>query len=251
MRNLKTRLIACGAHFGLSIVVATLVAALVFVLWYPVPFREISGGRELFFIVIAVDVVLGPLITLAVFNLAKPRAELVRDLAVVVVLQLGGLVYGLHTVYIVRPVVMALEGDRLRVVRVMDLEGASLTDAPEEFRRLPLWGVLHIATRRPTESEKSSALKLGLEGRDLGMQPEFWLPERETPSAWARAAKPVATLIAQHPKQAEDIRMAVVSASRPADKIGFLPILARTTTWTALIGRDDGQVIGYVPVDGF
>ena len=47
-------------------------AGLVFALWYPYPYREISGGRELFLIVVAVDVIMGPLLTLAVFNRSKP-----------------------------------------------------------------------------------------------------------------------------------------------------------------------------------
>ena len=68
MRNWKERLRASGIHFGISLCIAALAAALVFGLWYPYPYREISGGRELFFLLAAVDVIMGPLITLAIFN---------------------------------------------------------------------------------------------------------------------------------------------------------------------------------------
>ena len=78
---------------------ALLAAALVFGLWYPYPYREISGGRELFFIIVAVDVVMGPLLTFAVFNRKKPLKELKRDLGVIVLLQLAALGYGLWTVF--------------------------------------------------------------------------------------------------------------------------------------------------------
>ena len=57
------------------------------------PYREISGGRELFLILMAVDVILGPLMTLTIFNRAKPWPELRRDLAIVVLIQLAALVY--------------------------------------------------------------------------------------------------------------------------------------------------------------
>lgn len=40
---------ASGIHLGLSLVMASLAALLVFGIWYPYPYREISGGRELFF----------------------------------------------------------------------------------------------------------------------------------------------------------------------------------------------------------
>ncbi len=62
----KDRLRASAIHFSLSLVVAALSAVLVFGLWYPYPYREISGGRELFLLVVTVDVILGPLITLAI-----------------------------------------------------------------------------------------------------------------------------------------------------------------------------------------
>ena len=95
---LMVRTRASAIHLVASTVVAALAGALVFFLWYPLPFREIAGGRELFLLLVAIDVVLGPLITLAVFNPRKPRTELVRDLSVVVLLQLAALAYGLHTV---------------------------------------------------------------------------------------------------------------------------------------------------------
>ena len=67
---------AASWHVLCSVGVALLAAAVVFGLWYPFPYRDLSGGRELFFLVVAVDVVCGPLLTLVLFNPAKPRAEL-------------------------------------------------------------------------------------------------------------------------------------------------------------------------------
>ncbi len=75
-----------------------LAALLVFGLWYPYPFREISGGRELFLLIVGVDVVMGPLITLAVFNPSKSRREKILDFSLIGLLQTGALVYGLWAV---------------------------------------------------------------------------------------------------------------------------------------------------------
>ena len=46
----RIRLAAPAAclHLAFSAVVAALVAWAVFAVWYPYPYREISGGRELF-----------------------------------------------------------------------------------------------------------------------------------------------------------------------------------------------------------
>ncbi len=60
-----------GLHFLISAAVAAVAAVLVFCVWYPGPFRLMAGGRDLFLLVTSVDVVIGPLLTFAVFNRAK------------------------------------------------------------------------------------------------------------------------------------------------------------------------------------
>jgi hypothetical protein len=249
-----SRVRAAAVHLLLSAVVAALAALLVFVLWYPSPFRELSGGRELFFIVIAVDVALGPLITFAVFDLRKPQAELMRDLGVVVLLQLAALLYGLHTVAQARPAVVALEGSRLRVVRAIDLDDSQLALAPEGLRNLSLTGPLFVATRRPTGSERLESIERGLAGQDIGMRPEFWLPQTQAGAAYASAAMPLDRLRTLYPKRVAELNAAVtaITANRKTDgALGYLPMLARRTDWSALIDLKDGSVVGYVPIEGF
>jgi hypothetical protein len=247
----KARLRAAAIHLAASAAMAALAATLVLALWYPHPYREISGGRELFLLVVAVDVVLGPLITLAVFNPLKPRSELVRDLGVVVALQLAALAYGLHTVAQARPAVVALEGDRIRVVRAVDLNEADFSKAPPELRALSWAGPMLVATRPPSAEEKFDALQRGLAGEDLGMRPEFWRPEAERAAAFARAAKPLGPLAKRWPQHAAELDRAVAASGRPAERLGYLPILARRTDWSALVDTRDGAIVGYAAIDGF
>ena len=100
----KSRLRASAIHLAISLSIATLAALLVFGWWYPYPYRELSGGRELFTLVVAVDVVLGPLITLVIFNTTKTRRHLAMDFTVIGLLQVAALAYGLWTVFVARPV---------------------------------------------------------------------------------------------------------------------------------------------------
>jgi hypothetical protein len=247
---LQARIRAFAVHLTLSVLVATVVALLVFVAWFPPPYREISGGGELFTLVVAVDVVLGPLITLLVFDRRKPSRELRRDLSIVVILQIAGLLYGLHTVYLARPAILALEGTRLRVVRVADLDGADWAAAPPEFRSVPLVGMHHVATRAPTAAEKSDAVFHGLEGIDLGMQPEFWLPAAQTQGAWLAASRPIQQLRAKNRTRVAAIDAAVVSLGRDDATLRYLPMLARSTKCVALIDASSGALVGYAPVEG-
>jgi hypothetical protein len=146
----KDRLRASGIHFCISLAVASLAALLVFLVWYPYPYREVSGGRELFLILVSVDVVLGPLITLMmlmIFNRSKPRRELVRDLAIVGLIQLSALAYGMWTVFVARPVHLAFEIDRFRVIHAVDVPVEMMEQAPPELQSLPLFGQSVLAVR--------------------------------------------------------------------------------------------------------
>ncbi|HVY07428.1 MAG TPA: pilus assembly protein, partial [Burkholderiales bacterium] len=149
----RSRLRAGGIHFCISAAIALLAALFVFVFWYPYPFRELSGGRELFLILVSVDVILGPLITVAIFNRAKPLRELKRDLAMVGLLQLVALAYGMWTVFVARPVYVVFEYDRFRVVHAIEVPDSLLPKAPPALRSLPLFGTRVLALREFASSQ--------------------------------------------------------------------------------------------------
>lgn len=248
---LRFRLRAAGLHLAATATVAAIAGTLVFVLWYPSPFREVSGGRELFLLIVGVDVVVGPLLTLVAFDRRKPRGELARDLGVIVLLQVAALGYGLHTVAQARPAVVALEGSRLRVVRAIDMAEADLSRAPAALRSLSWTGPVLIAARPPSGDEKFDAIQRGLAGEDIGMRPEFWLPPEQMRQAFARAAMPLDRLGRMKPARQADLNRAVVATGLRPDQLGYLPILARLTDWSALVDRRSGEIVGYVDIEGF
>src|SRR5882724_10636333 len=177
MINWKERLKASGIHLCISLAVAVLAALLVFAGWYPYPYREISGGRELFLIVVSVDVVMGPLITLAVFNRRKPWGELRRDLAMVGVLQMAALVYGLWTVAVARPVHLVFEVDRFRVVHAIDVPEELLGRQPAQVEAMPWFGPTLLAARPFRDSNESFDVTMAaLKGVQIGARPALWQP---------------------------------------------------------------------------
>ena len=125
---------AALVHLGGSVLVAGLSAALVFGLWFPAPYDELAGGLFLWALIAVVDVVCGPLLTLIVFDRSKPRGELVRDIGFIALLQLAALGYGLYSVAQARPIYLAYEGDRFRLVSMADVDAGKLGEAPPELR---------------------------------------------------------------------------------------------------------------------
>ena len=167
--NLKTRVFAAGVHLLASLVVAFIAAYVVFGLWYPAPYDVLSGGKELFWLVVGVDVILGPFITFLVFNQKKRRRELFLDLAVVALIQLGALGYGLWTVFVARPVYLVFEYSRFSIVHAVDIDPKRLGNAPESLRVIPLGGPQLIALRPFKDAnEQFDATVEALDGDELG-----------------------------------------------------------------------------------
>lgn len=252
---LKSRLLAAGVHFGISVAIAALAAWLVFAVWYPYPYREISGGRELFLIVVTVDVILGPLLTLAVFDTKKPVKTLRLDLAVIGLFQLAALVYGLWTVVVVRPVHLVFEIDRFRVVHEVDIPKGEMTQAPPELRHLSWTGPTLISVRAfRNENEKLETTLAALGGVSLSARPFLWQSYEKAKPQVLNVAKSLSDLKSRFPAEAGSIDAALKSASAGGNTsrpIGYVPMVGRDKFWTVLLDLHTTEVIAFVPIDSF
>lgn len=248
----RDRLRASGIHLSISLMVAALAALVVFGVWYPYPYRELSGGRELFLIVVTVDVVLGPLITLTVFNRAKPRAELRRDLAMVGLLQVVALAYGLWTVAVARPVHLVFEIDRFRVVHAVDVPPELLEKAPTDVVALPWTGATLLAVRPFRDrNEEGAATLAALQGVQLGARPDLWQPYSAARPRVLEAAKPVLELKQRFADHVTEIEAVAARAGRSGAPLVYLPVAGRKLFWTVLLDPVTAEVIGFLPLDSF
>ncbi len=248
----KDRLKASSIHLGISLLIAALAAVLVFGLWYPYPYREASGGRTLFLLVVTVDVILGPLVTFAVFNRAKPRTELVRDLAIVGLVQLAALSYGLWSVCVARPVHLVFEFDRFRAVHGVEVPDDLLGKVPDGIRAMPLTGPTVLAVRAFRDvNEESTATIQALSGLPLSARPDLWEPYAQAQQRVLAVAKPLSALRQRFPGKTAEIDAAVAASGRRADQLMYLPMVARQSFWTVLVDAESAAVCGYLPLDSF
>src|SRR5690606_20074277 len=87
--SLRERVRAGAIHLGCCAAVAAVVPVLVFAGWYPAPLDVVSGVGTIVVLMLAADVVLGPLVTLIVYDRNKKSLKL--DLAAIAVIQLAAL----------------------------------------------------------------------------------------------------------------------------------------------------------------
>ena len=239
-------------HLLLSLGMALASAAVVFGLWYPSPYRQLLDVHHIFVLVLAVDVVCGPLLTLVLASPKKSRRERWLDFSLVGAIQLAALAYGMHSVWAARPVALVFEVDRLSVVTANEVLHDGLPKALPEFRDLPFAGVLKAGTRKPANgAEMMRSLDLSLGGVPLAAQPDWWQPWADSLPAMRQRAKPLAELMARKPQAAPVLQDAARDAGHAAAELSYLPLVSsKTLDWVALL---DGQMnmVGWAPVDGF
>jgi hypothetical protein len=252
----RTRLQAAvrfaGFHLMWSIALAMAAGVLIFGLWYPYPYRELAGGKELFILIIMVDVVTGPLLTSILFNPSKPRKELWLDISLVVLIQISALGYGAWTLWQARPLFLALEFDRFKVVMSPDLDAAELKKLPLNLQPRLWEGPKTVALRPPKDvEEKNKVLFASLKGgRDYAERPEFYLPYEGAAAMKAlNQSKPIAPFLDKYPEQrqlAQDI--ASVKGSSLAEW-RLLPVTGRQD-WVALLDKE-AKIQGFLKGDAF
>jgi hypothetical protein len=246
------RLRAVTWHLFISACVAGAAAAVVFFVWYPYPYREISGGRELFLLLVSVDVALGPLLTLVVFNPLKKWRELTLDLAVVAVLQVAALGYGLWTVASARPVHLVFEIDRFRVVHAVDVPNELLQFSPNGIVALPWTGPTMLSVREFKDLQESSDMTLeALQGVNLAFRPELWQSYELGLTEVKGAAKPLQQIRRRYPQYENVITHAVLQSGYLPDKLAVLPLVARGVFWSVLIDSGTGDIVATLPIDTF
>ena len=212
-----------------------------------------SGGTELFVLVVGVDVAIGPLITLVIFDRNKTFTALRRDIFVVAILQLTALGYGLHAVSISRPVVLALEEDRFRIVAAMDVYIKELPSAASGLGALSFTGPRIVRSPLPTDpKQKSDALDLALKGFDIGTRPLLWTHWDDAARKQALThAKPLSVLIRKYEGHQSEFKVAVAKTGKPAETLVYIPTITFRGDWVTLLDSLTGDVVGFAPFDGF
>jgi hypothetical protein len=179
---------AAGTHLLICVAIAGAAIAVILGLWFPGPLFEAAGGLGLLYILVGVDVALGPLLTLIVFKSGK--AGMKFDLAVIGTVQLAALVYGCTVVYLARPAFVVFVKDRFELVSVAELDPAEVAKAKfPAFRSFSWTGPRLAAADLPTDpAGRQKFVDLAISGIDVQSFPEYYVPyEQRIPQVLAAA----------------------------------------------------------------
>jgi hypothetical protein len=96
---------AFAVHMVISLVIFFILLVCITQYWYPGILFDTGNGWKAIGIIIGIDLILGPLLTLIVFN--HNKSSLKFDLAVIALIQTAALIYGTWTIHNSRPVAIA------------------------------------------------------------------------------------------------------------------------------------------------
>lgn len=240
-------------HLLLSLATATIVAALVFFIWYPWPFDEMLGGAELFWLVVSVDVICGPLLTLVLWNPTKSPRELLSDMSMIVTLQTAALAYGVYTVAIVRPIHIIFEVDRFRVISASEVDSTELHQAIKDVLPAPWTGPTLLSLREPRDNDELiKSIELSTSGQEPSLRPDWWQPYEKKRSEILTRAKSLKLLYRTRPSHKDTLDRAVLETGMSEESLLWLPLTSsRSLDWVVLIDREKALPRGYAKIDGF
>ena len=235
------RIRAFSIHLLISAGLALAILYLVFFIWHPSPLHTAVGVTKIFLMLIAIDVVLGPCLTLMVYKQGKKT--LAMDLSIICALQLGALLYGLHTVADGRPAWLVFADERFQLVRANEIDGRKLGEAKIEYRSPPWMGPRWVSALEPESADKKSNLLFEsvFAGVDISQHPELYQSLSTAESAMQEAGKPLALL------EKYNTREAVAAILEIYPNAGaWLPLKANQKDMVVLLKENSGEVIAIV-----
>lgn len=146
----KSRWSAFAIHLLISLLVFLVLATIIFHWWFQGALFSAAGGWDGIKIVAAVDLVLGPILTLIVYNLAKPVRKLVKDLALIALLQLSCLLAGVYVVLNARPLAVVYVFDTFYVFNREDYR--QLDVEPQVLEGFSGWAPKFFYVETPSDS---------------------------------------------------------------------------------------------------
>ncbi len=242
-----------GLHLLASVCTLTLVIGGFYIGWYEWPSWYLLGADRLVGILVLVDVGLGPLATLVVSSPDKPRKELQRDIAMIVLIQVVALGYGVGTLWSGRPLYYAFSLDRIEVVPAASFDEQALEQARQlkapimpSWTSLPQW----IWAPLPDDPEERDNIiaKAIWGGPDVVSMPQYFRPFKDAAHAMqVRYISPRA-LLGSHGLSEADYQGSIAKLGRPESELGLLPVQGRARDGAWVFDRATGEPLAFHPV---
>lgn len=245
---MKNRIVAFLIHLGLSAIIALIAVAIVFFVWYPAPLHAAVGVTQIILILLAVDVTLGPVITLIIYKPGKPGLKF--DLAVIAALQLAALSYGMNTVFQGRPAFIVFSVDQFEIARASDIDPDSARLAMLNGNQAAIAGwtgprwVAAVASSDPKRAQEIMFSSVQ-GGPDWPQLPELFVPFQQVKDQVLAKAKPLRELRALNGR--DDSLKAPDNIKD--SHVMWLPLRGKVRDMVVLVDADSASILGVIDIN--
>lgn len=235
------RLKAFGYHLIISLLIAGVSAFLVFYVWYPDVFAKAVGVTDIYLLMLTVDVIAGPLMTLVLAK--KGKKGLKFDLTCIAIVQAAALLYGSYHIFISRPAWVVFNQVRFDVVQANDIDQSNVWQALEPYQKPSITGPNYASVRPAKDAqEKNQWLFYELStGFAPSMRPEYYEP---LDKAWSQITQ--IQLNTDELKTFNDPIQTNQIINRYQKITGWLPLTAYERPMTVLVNTDDKKIVAIV-----
>lgn len=234
---------AAGYHFLVSLGIFAVLAGCVFFWWFPGFFYTIDGGWEGLRLIIFVDLVIGPFLTLIVFKAGKPGLKF--DLTLIALVQATCLAGGIYVVYNERPTFFIYyEEDFYSASAGTFGEYGVIAPNPAKFGGAPAM----VAVNLPDDPIEEADIRR-FYYRDqvpLWTASNYYVPLEEKQDEILAAGRPEAVIRARDPDNNLDRWLERKGGT--FEDYAFLPIHSRYRNAYLGVRRSDGSFAGLLEV---
>jgi hypothetical protein len=201
------------------------------------------GGSQLVLLVVGVDVVIGPLITLIIYKAGKKGLKF--DLSVIGFLQSAALAYGVSIAAQARPVYSVFVVDRFATVAANAFDQAEQAQVKrDELKSLPWLGPKVVGAVKPADKAEAERVLFAIaEGKDLQQFPQHYVPYAEVAAEAGRRAQPIETLRRFNRERSAEIDAFLASHGVTERDVGFVPMRTRRAELSTIVRRN-GEIVG-------
>lgn len=237
------RFFAFGVHFAICFAIFLVLANLIYFVWYPYPLTSADGGWQGIRIIAFVDVVLGPALTLIIFNPKKTRRELTFDISCIAIAQLIALIIGVTIIYQQRPVVVSLEDGAFYTVTEAHFAEQSISlDQLKQFNgELPA----KVFVQKPSDAAGLHRMHQQLFENQLPPHAQFELyqPLANHLAKLKNLSVDIKTILENQPKMKATLTEYLNKTNTQLEDYAYLPLKARYATELMVMIPATGETV--------
>ncbi|UNT64315.1 type IV pilin accessory protein [Acinetobacter towneri] len=228
-------------HLAISIIIALMAMGLVFFIWYPSPLASAVGVTQIFLMMLAIDVIVGPLLGWLIYK--KGKKTLKFDLSVIILIQIAALCYGVYSIEQGRPAWLVYNVDRFELVRKNELVDTNIQQAQQQFQQPSWFKPQYVATEfaKDTQQRNDEMFAEVFSGISIAQRPERYVELTQAKTQIQQRVLPLKEL-EQYNSKAEVEK--TLAKYPKAD--AWLPLKANAVDMVVLVNKESASIIKIV-----